>query len=183
MQKEDPDVKIFWFDDCQLDIKILHAIMNYLKNGHKVCVCNSLFCDTRYLEYFLSCIGIMTTGLIKFIFFNPNPAQSALNIKKREIDENKIISLTNSLEKLSLIYTRSSMKDLIDKYAHGNYCIVDTYSPKKAKKSSKKKPTKLKTNKNVNASQQNSVIVLSLAKDWSLSSPPKIDWSLLSPNL
>ena len=178
------------FDDFQLDIEISHAIINALMNGEKVYVCNSLFCDTRYLEYFLSCIGIVETGLIKFIFFVPNPYQSSLNIKKRETNEDRKKSLLISLKKLSLIYTPAEMHKIKDKYSFNNFCFVKTYEPPKnakiqdqlstIQKSSIALNKKAKQDEHVNnikskINYPNSLVIPIISQQ-------KIDWSLLSRN-
>lgn len=174
------------FDDCQLDIETFHAIINALMNGKKVYVCNSLFCDTRYLEYFLSCIGIVETGLIKFIFFVPNPYQSSLNIKKRETNEDRKKSLLISLKKLSLIYTPVEMHKIKDKYSFNNFCFVKTYEPPKNEKNQDQLSTIQKSsialNKKAKQDEHVNNIKSKINYPNSIPQPQKIDWSLLSPN-
>jgi hypothetical protein len=116
------------YDDCVLDNLLIDDIYKKILNGDQVIMCNSLFCNPEYLEYFLSSIGIINTYLIKFIFFVSNPYQSSLNIKQRETDEIKQKSFLISLKNLSSLYNIDKIKS---KYCDKNYCFVRTFSPEK----------------------------------------------------
>ena len=118
-------------DDYVLDDLLIDRIHTLIMNGEQVIICNSLFCNPEYLEYFLSSIGVINMDLIKFIFFVPNPYQSSLNIKQRETDEVKQKSFLISLKNLSSIYNISSMHEIKEKYCSENYCFIKTYSPEK----------------------------------------------------
>lgn len=120
-----------FFDDVDLDTKNKNDITELLKNGETVIVCNALFCDPRYLDYFLSCFGTIEPGLIKFVFVKPNAYQSSLNLKQRELDSDKLHSLLVSLKRLSLIYNHKTIVQIRVKYSFGNCLFLETYIPEK----------------------------------------------------
>jgi hypothetical protein len=120
-----------FFDDVDLDTQNKNDITKLLNDGETVIVCNALFCDPRYLEYFLSCFGTIEPGLIKFVFVKPNAYQSSLNLKQRETDSDKLHSLLVSLKRLSLIYDHKTIVQIREKYSFGNCLLLETYTPEK----------------------------------------------------